>query len=148
MNRPPFLPLLALLAACNGPAGAPPTPPTASAASDTVAVARPDSALVRDGHQQVRDTEGRLLMEGDVRNGKRHGLWTAYHPNGAVQSRNEYRDGVLHGLTTTFRPDGALLYRGQNANGHPVGSWSFHDAIGTQVRTVEYDSTGAEVVRR
>jgi antitoxin component YwqK of YwqJK toxin-antitoxin module len=96
----------------------------------------------------VRDTDGRLLMEGDVRNGQRHGLWTAYHPNGAVQSRSEYRDGELNGPTTTFRPDGALLYRGQNANGHPVGAWSFHDAMGTQVRTVEYDSTGAEVVRR
>jgi antitoxin component YwqK of YwqJK toxin-antitoxin module len=102
---------------------------------------------VRNGHQQVRDPNGRLLMEGDVRNGKRHGLWTSYHPSGAVQSRNEYRDGVLHGLTTTFRPNGALLYRGQNANGHPVGSWEFHDEVGTAVRTVEYDSTGTRLTK-
>ncbi len=86
-------------------------------------------------------------MEGDVRDGRRNGLWTSYHPNGAVQSRNEFRDGVLHGLTTTYRPNGALLYRGQNADGHPVGTWEFHDAIGTLERTVEYDSTGNRLLQ-
>lgn len=86
-------------------------------------------------------------MEGTVRNGVRHGLWTAYRPTGEVQSRSEYQDGKLHGLTTTFRPNGALLYRGQNANGHPVGRWEFHDEIGTAVRIVEFDSTGKQLTK-
>lgn len=143
---PRLLPLLAMLAACGGPAGGPPPAPQAATAKDTASAIAPADTL-RDGHQRIRDSKGLLLMEGDVRNGRRHGLWTAYHPNGAVASRNVYEKGVLHGPTTTFRPNGALYYRGQHAGGHPVGTWEFHDEIGTLVRTVEYDSAGVELKR-
>jgi len=142
MNR--LLPLALLLWACNGPSGAPPAPPP-PVDSVRAQAAPPDT--LRNGHQRVRDSGGRLLMEGDLVDGRRNGLWTAYHPNGTVQSRTEYRLGVPHGLTTTFRPNGALLYKGRNADGHPVGTWAFHDDIGTLVRTVEYDSAGVEIKR-
>jgi antitoxin component YwqK of YwqJK toxin-antitoxin module len=143
--NPRTLPLMILvLAACgNGPG----TPPAATQATDSTHAVAATADTLRDGHQQVRDRNGLLLMEGDVRNGVREGLWTAYHPNGAVASRNEYRNGMLHGLTVTLRPNGALYYRGQHANGHPVGTWEFHDAIGTLVRTITYDSAGVEVRR-
>lgn len=84
-------------------------------------------------------------MEGDMLNGQRHGLWVAYDLNGRVKSRNAYVKGVLDGPSTVFRENGALYYEGQHAHGHPVGTWAFHDDIGTLVRTVEYDSTGAEI---
>lgn len=84
-------------------------------------------------------------MEGVMLNGQRHGLWVAYDPNGRVKSRNAYVKGVLDGPSTVFRENGALYYEGQHAHGHPVGTWAFHDDIGTLVRTVEYDSTGAEI---
>ncbi len=134
--------LLLLLGACGGPGGTAPTP--APPAADTAQATLP-ADTVRDGHQRVRDAHGRLLMEGDVRNGLREGLWVSFHPNGAVASRNEYHGGVLQGLTVAFRPNGALYYEGQHANGHPVGTWTFHDGIGTLVRTVVYDSAGVEV---
>jgi len=135
--------LLLALVACNGPqAPAPAAPPALVAPRDTTTA---PADAIRDGHQRQLDEQGRLLMEGDVRNGKRQGLWTAYHKNGQVQSRNTYSNGLLDGPTVVFRPNGALYYKGQHANDHPVGEWLFHDEIGTLVRTVVYDSAGVEV---
>jgi len=136
--------LLLTLGACNGPqapAPAPPEPPAAAPAEPTPASAD----TIRDGHQRQLDDQGRLLMEGDLRDGKRQGLWTAYHKNGQVQSRNTYSNGLREGPAVVFRTNGALYYKGQYANDHPVGEWLFHDEIGTLVRTVVYDSAGVEV---
>jgi hypothetical protein len=138
--------LLTLLA-CSSPQVPPPVAPAPTA--PTVQSATPEpAAAVENGHQRLLNDQGRLLMEGDMRNGQRHGLWTAYHQNGQVQSRTTYTLGQRAGPTVVFRPNGALYYEGQYAHDHPVGEWTFHDEIGTLVRTVVYDSAGVQVDRR
>ncbi len=136
--------LLLSLAACTAPQDPAPaaTVPASPATTDTSA-ALPDT--LQNGHQRLRDALGRLQMEGDMLNGQRHGLWVAYGSSGQVKSRNTYVNGVLEGPSTVFRENGALYYEGQHFSGHPVGTWKFHDEIGTLVRTVVYDSTGAEI---
>jgi hypothetical protein len=135
------------LLACNSPQA--PTPVAPAPTAPTVQSATPAPAVeVENGHQRLLDDQGRLLMEGDMLDGQRHGLWTAYHKNGQVQSRTSYATGQREGPTVVFRPNGALYYKGQYANDHPMGEWSFHDEIGTLVRSVTYDSAGIQVDKR
>lgn len=105
----------------------------------------PAQPAVTDGPSKVYDAEGRLELEGTMRRGERHGVWTSYFPDGRVRSRNEYREGRLEGITTAFRPNGSLYYTGQHLNGKEVGTWRFYDELGNLARTVEYDTTGTVV---
>lgn len=100
---------------------------------------------LRDGMHQYRDKKGLLLMEGELRGGKRQGVWTSYGPNGGVRSRNEYVDGELNGSTIVFRENGKQYYVGTNHQGKPFGEWRFYDEQGVLAKTLRYDSTGAVV---
>lgn len=135
-----WVPMLMLLA-CNPEGTGRATVDEAQATTiDTVAAAVP---TVIDGPYQEYDPEGRLVLEGSMKRGERHGIWTSYYPDGRVRSRTDYRDGKLQGVTTTFRPNGGLYYTGQHEQDVETGTWRFYDASGNLVRTVVYDSTGA-----
>lgn len=97
---------------------------------------------LRDGYHMYKDRDGRPLMEGELLNGKRIGVWTSYLPSGRVHSRNVYDQGVLHGITTVFHPNGVLYYTGTMRKGRSVGEWKFYDVEGRMARTVTYDTTG------
>ena len=86
-----------------------------------------------------------MLMEGELRDRKRVGVWTSYERDGRLKSRTEYRDGLAHGLTTVFHPNGNLYYSGESRNGHAVGEWRFFDLSGKLLRTVAYDSAGTRL---
>ncbi len=100
---------------------------------------------LKDGPHVYRSQSGLLLMEGQMLNGQREGLWTSYHASGKVKSRSEYQHGLNHGLTAVFHENGNPYYSGDSRNGHPVGEWSFFDLGGGLLRTVKYDSTGAVI---
>ena len=145
----PALPLFALAAlalACNGVPQAERARIKAQLDS-LAAVAKADSLAraavedsLRDGHHVYRDREGLMLMEGELRDRKRVGVWTSYERDGRVKSRTEYRDGLAHGLTTVFHPNGNLYY-----SGDAVGEWRFFDLSGKLLRTVAYDSAGTRL---
>ncbi|MCC6839543.1 MAG: hypothetical protein IT230_05230 [Flavobacteriales bacterium] len=127
------------LAACGAVDGRGRTPD-----ADTAAAPAPQqSAPVVDGLAQEFDLQGHLQMEGNMRAGKRHGLWTSYFPNGRVRSRSEYVAGRLEGVATVFRETGGMYYTGQYSNDRQVGEWRFFDDLGNLARTVRYDTTGA-----
>lgn len=104
-----------------------------------------DTVKVVNGHDKDYSPEGWLRMEGDMKDGQRHGIWTSYTPKGAVKSRNEYRNGKLEGLTTVFRDNGAMYYSGQYHNDKQVGEWQFYSEAGNLERTVTYDTSGAVI---
>lgn len=134
--------VILLLAACGGGAagGGQASPP-----DDTAQGPSAPAQTVTDGPDKVFDAEGRLEMEGDMKNGKRHGVWTSYFPDGHVRSRNEYRNGELEGITTAFRANGAPYYTGQHHRDREAGLWRFFDDKGDLARIVEYDSTGTVI---
>ncbi len=105
----------------------------------------PAQEAIQNGPDKVYDGEGRLEMEGDRKNGLRHGIWTSYFPNGRVRSRNDYREGQLQGLSTVFRENGSMYYTGQHKNDKQVGEWRFYNEQGTLENTVVYDTTGAVI---
>ncbi|HPF66461.1 MAG TPA: hypothetical protein PLC20_02185 [Flavobacteriales bacterium] len=132
----PFVLLLPLLAACGTPE--PPAveaevlPDTTRTAAD---VEKPPKT----------DPSGTMKLEGDFRNGKRHGIWTSYGPDGKVRSRSEYRDGVLHGPSVVFHPNGQPYYTGDYLNGKATGTWRFFDEEGIEVKRVTYDEQGRPI---
>ncbi len=140
-----LLPVLLLLA-CGGNN----VPGEVSPSADTVKAAprhEPplDTVVIENGHAKMLSPDGRLLMEGDMKDGKRNGVWTSYTAEGRVKSRNEYRQGMLEGVATVFRENGALYYTGQHRHGNQVGEWRFYDAKGELERTVDYDTSGAVI---
>mgnify|MGYP001355613863 CR=1 FL=1 len=138
-----------LMAACDPGAGerrGSPAADTTGAAARAVDARREAIAdSVKDGHHVYKDKAGRPLMEGEMRNGQRNGVWTSYLPNGRVQSRNVYEQGVLHGMSTVFHDNGVLYYSGAQRRGKPFGEWKFYDDHGVLARTVIYDSTGTMI---
>ena len=137
-----IIPVLALLS-CGGNVGE--APAKQKEATSLPAMAPTQQEAIINGPDKVYDTDGRLQMEGDRKNGQRQGVWTSYFPNGRVQSRNEYREGKLQGLSTVFRESGNLYYTGQHKNDKQVGEWRFYDEAGNLESTVIYDTTGAVI---
>lgn len=107
-------------------------------------VAATDS-VPENGPVLIKGPNGHVRMRGDMRNGKRHGLWTSYHPGGTVQSRTDYVDGMQEGPSVVFHPNGQTYYTGDYRHGRQVGEWRFFDEGGTLIRTMHYDSTGAVI---
>ncbi len=101
--------------------------------------------LPANGHARVTDKQGRLRMEGDMKNGQREGTWTSYDAKGKVKSRNEYHGNKLNGITTVFRENGAPMYTGQYRNDKESGLWQFYDGTGALSKEVRYDSTGTVI---
>ncbi|MCB0757817.1 MAG: hypothetical protein KDC01_05115 [Flavobacteriales bacterium] len=129
-----------VLLSCGGGAPAPSGPPPS-----LPAMAPREHTEVVNGPERILAPDGSVQMEGNKKNGLRHGVWTSYFPDGRVRSRNEYREGKLEGLSTVFRENGALLYSGQHRNDKQVGEWRFHDEQGNLERTVVYDTAGAVI---
>lgn len=139
-----LLPALAILG-CGGKATIPEVPATGHEPEAESHVALRDTVKVVNGHDKVYSSEGWLKMEGDMKDGKRHGVWTSYTPQGQVKSTGEYRDGKQVGLSTVFRDNGALYYTGQYRNDKQVGRWEFYNEAGDLERAVNYDTSGAVI---
>lgn len=78
-------------------------------------------------------------FEGNVHNGKREGLWYAYHPNGNVQTMAYYVNGLEEGRYTVYHPNGAVYYTGEYHQGKCVGKWLFYDENEQLVSEKNYD---------
>lgn len=134
--------MLVLLAyACDPPE--PKAQPGAAKADSVVVATQPPA--VTDGPVAIKGPDGKLRIEGNMRNGQRHGVWTSYHPNGTIASRSAYVDGRLNGVTVVFHTNGQLYYTGDYRMGKQVGDWRFYDEEGTLLKTVHYDSTGTVI---
>lgn len=60
-----------------------------------------------------------LLMEGELENGLRQGLWK-YYNSGSLYSSCNYANGRLNGLYEIFNPDGSVALSMQMFNDSPV----------------------------
>ena len=132
-----------LLYSCGNASSTPAEKPKAD--STTAASTFVNEPLPDNGHARVTDKQGRLRMEGDMKNGQREGIWTSYDVRGKVKSRNEYHGNKLNGITTVFRENGAPMYTGQYHNDKESGLWQFYDASGALNKEVRYDSMGAVI---
>jgi len=87
---------------------------------------------------------GVIKAEGTVLNGKRSGLWTAYHSNGNKQSENEYKAGVLFGKTVVYHANGQVMYIGYYKNGQYEGKWIYFTKDGEELKSISFKN-GKEI---
>lgn len=62
----------------------------------------------------------------------RHGLFVAYHENGAVSSEGSYVHGSENGVWRDFHPNGQLAAEGSYLDGRETGMWRFWSADGAE----------------
>ena len=79
------------------------------------------------------------FSEGDIKNGKPDGLWTAYDKStGKKQSETYFTNGVENGPYKVYNENGTPLVVGQYLNGKKIGEWSFYDDYGVLEGTSKY----------
>ena len=54
-------------------------------------------------------------------NGKAHGYWELYHPNGKLAYKGNYIHGLRHGDWEGYRSDGKLSFKGKYDMGQEIG---------------------------
>ena len=67
-------------------------------------------------------------LSGDGSRWIRHGLFRAFHRNGALASEGHYQHGVEHGIWRDYHENGQLAAEGSYENGEEVGTWQYWEA--------------------
>jgi uncharacterized protein len=103
---------------------------------------------VRNGKYEAYSSKDfKLTEEGTFKNGKKHGLWIAYHPGGRLPAvTSEYKDGKLHGFVREYDFKAGKLLRSetQYKDGVKHGKMTIYDKRGKKVAEKFFDN-GVEV---
>lgn len=65
---------------------------------------------------------GHLVLEGQVRNGLRDGLWVFYYPTGQKQTEGAFADGLRDGTWTSWKENGEQILVEQYKMGTRLGN--------------------------
>lgn len=84
-----------------------------------------DANGLRQGHWEKHQDNGRLLYEGDFKNGKPVGEWKRYHPGGQVKALIEYRGDTA--MTQLFDVWKKKLAEGAYVNESKEGLWKIYN---------------------
>ncbi|MCO5260301.1 MAG: hypothetical protein M9916_09175 [Crocinitomicaceae bacterium] len=81
--------------------------------------------------QAYSDKDGKLMEEGNYKNGLKVGTWTAYHAGGRLKAVvSNYKNGKLDGEMSTFDKRGKIISSVQYKNGLKHGSFKTYDKKG------------------
>ena len=98
-----------------------------------------DPAVSGDRMHRDRYPNGQLKAVGNMKDGKRHGLWTGYNEQGQVKSRGEFINGLQEGPTVVFHDNGKIYYTGSYKQGTQIGVWKFYDEQGSEIKSIDFD---------
>ncbi len=93
---------------------------------------------ITDGEQVTHYPNGQVKLRGNLKDGKKTGMWYAYYENGVKQSENEYQYDILNGKSATFYPSGQLRYIGYFKNGKKEGLWEYYSKEGELQKSVTF----------
>lgn len=94
-----------------------------------------DSSYIKASHYYKN---GKLQMQGHIKNGVRDGKWIAWDDQGRMLSTGNYKDGFEHGMWTVWFPSGQVRYEGMFDSGKRRGVWKFYDQQGKLLKEIEY----------
>ncbi len=66
---------------------------------------------------------GKIMIEGTYRDGKKDGLWREFLMNGIPKTEGRYQNGLKEGLWTTFYPSGKKHFEGMYHHDRKEGEW-------------------------
>lgn len=77
------------------------------------------------------DKDGRIMEEGNYKNGKKVGTWNAYHPGGKMKAVvTNYKNGKLEGTMSTYDKRGKIISSSDYKNGLKHGTFKLYDKRG------------------
>lgn len=82
-------------------------------------------------------------------NGKIHGLYKEWFPNGSLKSTKDYDNGLRDGLFISYYKDGkSPLMKGHYVDGIPFGKWYHFSKKGDLLKQEEYNMEGQMTISR
>jgi hypothetical protein len=85
------------------------------------------------------DKEWNKIDEGQYVNGKIHGRWISWGPNGTVIGEIFYEEGAPIGVFTSWHENGVKAVTGGYLKGKPDGVWIYRDKDGQITRRLVWE---------
>lgn len=82
--------------------------------------------------------DGAVKIEGQLKDGKRNGVWKSFYDNGNNWSETYFLDGKKNGHSITWYKNGVVRYVGEYKNDKKTGEWKFYDKKGELVNTENF----------
>lgn len=79
-----------------------------------------------------------VFQEGNYEGGRRQGQWKRYYPGGSLHEEGSFVDGLRDGPWSVFHETGVLMKEGSYRAGHREGVWILRDSMGVQRERGEY----------
>lgn len=105
--------------------------------SNPLLIAPPDSSYT--GSYVDKYDNGITKFTGFFRQGKRHGQWLSFYPDGEIWSEMHYDKGLRHGPNVAYHENGEKRYEGVYMNDLQDSIWSYYDTSGKLARKVLFD---------
>ena len=95
--------------------------------------------ISNNGDYIKRYKNGVIEIQGQMKDGKREGVWKSFYQNGAPWSETTFSAGMREGATSSFYENGKKRYAGFFKNDRESGKWSFWDEQGNLARKMDYN---------
>ena len=86
------------------------------------------------------------MHEGEYKDGKKHGPWKLYYPNGQLKSEATFHEGLYTGYYCSYHETGAKKFegwyapiRGNSRDGRKEGEWLIRNRDGVLEERIVYD---------
>jgi len=75
---------------------------------------------------------------GEVKDGKKNGLWKCYYADGKLQTEGGYLNDLKQGVWKLYHANGTLAGEGTFEKDHEKGKWKFYDEEGQLLMEQDY----------
>ncbi|MGZ4035335.1 MAG: toxin-antitoxin system YwqK family antitoxin [Bacteroidia bacterium] len=97
-------------------------------------------SVIKDGEYIERYKNGVIKIKGEMKNGKREGLWKSWYEDGTPWSETTFKAGLKNGPTGTWYENGIKRYEGFYTNDVESGNWMYWDEKGRVHENKDYGS--------
>ena len=91
-----------------------------------------------DGRYWVKDYNGKIVEDGNYKDGEKTGVWKSYYENGNVSQQASYLNGEFEGEFITYHTNGMTRMKGNYIEGHEDGSWRSYADSGELELIIKY----------
>lgn len=81
---------------------------------------------------------GELMMQGALKNGKRHGEWKSWFTDGSLWSEGRFENGLRTDSAISYFPNGKVSMRGYYHQGELKGIWKTYNEYGELTAEKDY----------
>ncbi len=85
---------------------------------------------------------GAKEMEGEYKDGVRHGKWVFWYSTGQKWSEGIYKNGKREQEGIVWHPNGKIQIKGIYKDGLMVGEWLHYDSLGIEIKRLVFDESG------